>query len=92
MVINRAKFDACTSSRFGGVKTGTQIDRIALHLLDYDVIIASVDRVWLRTKFHSSKLKVIKQCDDLVSIFRDFKDNFITCSYSNRIELQMFEK
>ena len=37
MVINRGKFDACTSSSFRGVKTDTdktQTDRNALHILD----------------------------------------------------------
>ena len=33
MVINRAKFDACTSSSFRGVKTDRQTDRIALYIL-----------------------------------------------------------
>ena len=31
VVINRAKFDACTSSSFTGVKTDTPTDRIALY-------------------------------------------------------------
>ena len=31
VVINRAKFDACTSSSFRGVKTNTQTDKIALY-------------------------------------------------------------
>ena len=34
MVINRAKFDACTYSSFRGVKTDRQRDRIALCILD----------------------------------------------------------
>ena len=38
---NRAKFDACTSSSFRGVKTDTQThrqtDRIALYILDAKV-------------------------------------------------------
>ena len=34
MVINRAKFDTCTSSCFRGVKTDTQTDRIALYSID----------------------------------------------------------
>ena len=34
VVINRAKFGACTYSSFRGVKTDTQTDRIALYILD----------------------------------------------------------
>ena len=33
-MINRAKFGACTSSSFRGIKTDTQTDRIALYILD----------------------------------------------------------
>ena len=46
VVINRAKFDACTSSNFRGVKTDrhtfTQTDRIALYILDYNVIVQNI--------------------------------------------------
>ena len=34
MVINRAKFDVCTSNSFRGVEKDTQTDRIALYILD----------------------------------------------------------
>ena len=36
---------------------------------DYNVIIASIDIICLRTEFHSPKLKVINKTDNLVSIF-----------------------
>ena len=34
-MINRAKFDACISSTFRGIKTGTQTDRIALYGINF---------------------------------------------------------
>ena len=34
VVINRAKFDACTYSSFRGVETDRHTDRIALYILD----------------------------------------------------------
>ena len=38
-LINRAKFDACSSSSFRGVETGTQTDRIALYRMYYKLSI-----------------------------------------------------